>query len=599
MDEMAKRVTRSVRSVRVAMVVGAARGVRAASGAKAARVAEVGRALSVVALAGMWMAWGASGGAAGVEAGVYHVYSCRTPGGGVAPTDGWTGSVAPGGAYDDYALNTCASGGALIAALGDATQHAVKADRPSWKFSAPNSERIAAATIWRAGDNAGGYVVNATYEYWLIGSLEAGPFDSCIDSLECKAEGDFSKPLSSTNRVVVPAPDLGSSLEAVAYCGGGEGHTCEAGKGDANGYASAIYLYAADILLEQSAGPTASNVSGELASAPTVRGTSDVAFDATDPASGVYEAVFAVDGDVVQRTVVDENGGRCRDVGGTGDGNPAFLYTQPCKQSVSVDVPFDTTMAPDGAHHLVVSVIDAAGNAAPVLDRWIEIANPPPAGAPNGVNASAQATLTAAWVGGRGRTRIASPYGRAHTIAGQLIAPGGAPIAGARIDCTTTPSYQGAHASGGACARTDALGRFTIGVGRGAGSRTIVLAYRAHLGDTLPAATRTLGLGVRAGVRLRVSPHVTSVGHTIHFTGRLLGGPIPRGGKQVLLEARSPGGPWIEFDVVRSDRRGRYRDSYTFKFPGPVDYRFRAVCEAEADYPYATGPSNVVRVHER
>jgi len=26
--------------------------------------------------------------------------------------------------------------------------------------------------------------------------------------------------------------------------------------------------------------------------------------------------------------------------------------------------------------------------------------------------------------------------------------------------------------------------------------------------------------------------------------------------KQIVLEARSPGGPWIEFDVVRTDRRG-------------------------------------------
>ena len=48
---------------------------------------------------------------------------------------------------------------------------------------------------------------------------------------------------------------------------------------------------------------------------------------------------------------------------------------------VSVDVPFDTTRVSDGAHHLVVSVIDAAGNSAPVLDREITVANPPPGGA--------------------------------------------------------------------------------------------------------------------------------------------------------------------------------------------------------------------------
>ena len=149
------------------------------------------------------------------------------------------------------------------------------------------------------------------------------------------------------------------------------------------------------------------------------------------------------------------------------------------------------------------------------------------------------------------------------------------------------------------CPKTGPDGRFTVKVPGGVSSRTIVLAYREHLGDTLPVATRTLGLTVRAGVRLRVRPRTTSVGRTIHFTGALPGGPIPRGGKQLVLEARSPGGPWIEFDVVRSTRRGRFHDSYTFKFPGPVNYRFRAVSESDADYPFATGASNVVRVYER
>ncbi len=141
-----------------------------------------------------------------------------------------------------------------------------------------------------------------------------------------------------------------------------------------------MYLYAADIVLEQSAGPDAGNVSGELASAPVVRGASDVAFSASDPGSGVYEAVFSVDGQVVQSTVVDENGGRCRNVGQTADGLAAFLYVRPCPASVSADVPFDTTRVSNGSHHLIVSVIDAAGNAAPVLDRQITVANPGAAG---------------------------------------------------------------------------------------------------------------------------------------------------------------------------------------------------------------------------
>ncbi len=426
--------------------------------------------------------------------------------------------------------------------------------------------------------------------------VEFTAFDNCAAGAGCEDEGTHShrSPAKSCDRAD-PRSWLVRRLERLLQRH--PGYECPAGKGDANGYASAIYLYAADILLEQPVGPTATNVSGELATAPSVRGMSDIAFDATDPASGVYEAVFAIDGQVVQRTVVDENGGRCRDVGGTSDGRPAFLYVRPCKASVSVDVPFDTTRVADGAHQLVVSVIDAAGDGAPVLDRAITVVNPPPVGGPNGTNASAQATLTAGWVGSK-KARVMAAYGHAHTIAGRLVAPGGAPIAGATLDCTATAAYQGAKAVAMACPHTDADGRFAVKMPAGACSRTIRLAYRAHLGDALPVATRTLVLVVEAGVRLRVSPHTTSVGHAIHFTGGLLGGPIPHGGKPVVLEARSPGGRWIEFDVVRTNRKGRYRDSYTFKFPGPVDYRFRALSEGEADYPYATGASNVVRVHE-
>ncbi len=151
-----------------------------------------------------------------------------------------------------------------------------------------------------------------------------------------------------------------------------------------------------------------------------MRGSSDIAFAASDPGSGVYEALFSVDGQIVQRTVLDENGGRCRDVGQTTDGLPAFLYVQPCPASLSVDVPFDTTTVANGAHHLVVSVIDAAGNSAVVLDRDVTVSNPLPPGVPgppNGRNASAHAALSVRWRT-TSRERLVARYGRAQTIDG-------------------------------------------------------------------------------------------------------------------------------------------------------------------------------------
>src|SRR2546421_10567559 len=89
-------------------------------------------------------------------AGQYNVYGCRTPAGQPAPADGWTGSVAAGGAYDQYARNTCGEGGALIAALGDATGQGAYVDRATWTFASPAGGTIAGATLFRAGGTAGG-----------------------------------------------------------------------------------------------------------------------------------------------------------------------------------------------------------------------------------------------------------------------------------------------------------------------------------------------------------------------------------------------------------------------------------------------------------
>ncbi|HTA37106.1 MAG TPA: hypothetical protein VK761_10350, partial [Solirubrobacteraceae bacterium] len=425
--------------------------------------------------------------AASAHAGTYHVYSCRTPGGGVAPVDGWSGSVALGGAFDDYTLNTCGEGGALIAALGDQTIHAANVDQASWMFAAPTGFRVLAATLWRVAGAQGGHGLDSTYQAWLAAPSITTPFDECLYSQGCPLKGEPGQPLSPLNRLVIPAASVGQTLYASAACGGGPGKECPAGSGDANGFAAALYLYAADITLEQPEGPHASSTGGELASAATVHGSSDVTFDATDPGSGVYEAVFSIDGQVVQRTPLDANDGRCRDVGQTTDGTAAFLYVQPCVASLSADVPFDSTAVANGAHHLLVDVIDAAGNAAPVLDRTVTIDNPPAGGAagapgpPNGVNASAQAALSVQWRGTR-KARLISGYGRAHVVAGRLTAPGGAPISGATIELHATPASAGARPIAMPSPRTDASGRFSVRLSGGLSSRTLRFAYRAHVG---------------------------------------------------------------------------------------------------------------------
>ena len=242
------------------------------------------------------------------RAGSYHVYSCRTPAGESAPADGWSGSKT--GTYT-YAEDTCPlPGGALVAALGDQAARTANTDNATWAFSALPGERITSATLWRAGDADGGAAVNATYQFWLAGPGEPNVFDECLYALGCVSQGNPAAPVSAENRVAVPEANLGAHLYATASCGGVSEYKCKEGQADSKGYAAVVYLYAADITLEQAAGPSASAVSGELASAPAVSGTSDVAFTASDPGAGVYQAVFSVDGQMVQGTVLDENGGR-------------------------------------------------------------------------------------------------------------------------------------------------------------------------------------------------------------------------------------------------------------------------------------------------
>ena len=311
--------------------------------------------------------------AATAQAGKYHVYSCRRPSGAVAPVDGWSGSASGVGTS---AENTCATGGALIAGLSDAYERTANTSQATWALEVPTPETVTEATLWRAGDTAGGAAINASYEFWFAGPSETSIFGECLAIGSCASLGNQSAPLAAENRVEVPGAHLGSHLYMSAACGGVSTYHCPKGVGDEHGYAAVSYLYAANLVLEQNEGPSVKEVSGPLATEKVIHGTSDVTFSATDPGAGVYQAIVSVDGHVVQETIINENGGHCKNVGETTDGTLAFFYRQPCLKSVSADVGLETGKLSNGRHHIVVSVIDAAGNVSYALDREVEVFNP-------------------------------------------------------------------------------------------------------------------------------------------------------------------------------------------------------------------------------
>jgi hypothetical protein len=550
------------------------------------------------------------GSARPASAGVYHVYSCRTPAGAVAPTGGWGPST--NGPWMEV-TNSCESGGSLTAALDGNVSHPANVSAASWVFGVPAGIRIAAAKLWRSAYARSWEAGNNSTETQLEApgdTTTADVFSQCVRFEGCESVGSSSVPMAQENLVVAPAANLteATHLYVNASCGGGDGSSCPAVGG---GSAVSISLYAADITLADDTPPTVSNVGGSLAAGGTLSGVGDISFSATDTGSGLYEAVFSIDGHALSKQLLESGDGPCRNVGGTSDGSNAFFEVQPCPLALSDDLSFDTALAPDGSHLLNVQLFDAAGNATTIVNRQVTFANhtgvpvgagigpgSPPAlrGPANGVNASDQATLTARWKSTAKATRT-SRYGAKDEVMGRLTSPGGVPISGASLGVYETPSYEGARTVPLTEVRTGPAGAWTLTLPRDTPSSALRFEYRSHQNDTIPVATAALTLRVHAGIGLRIAPHITSLGHTIVFTGTLRGSPLPPGGKQLVLEASS-GGEWIQFRTIATTAKGRYHASYRFKFPGPVTYRFRAVSPHEADFPFLAGTSNAVGVYE-
>ena len=194
---------------------------------------------------------------------------------------------------------------------------------------------------------------------------------------------------------------------------------------------------------------------------------------------------------------------------------------------------------------------------------------------------------------------LVSPFGRTHVVRGRLRTADGAPIANAAIDVVSKTTAVNARELGKRVGpRTGNDGSWYLVLPRRVSSRDVTFRYRSHVNDTIASATASVRLRVRAGLRLAIHPRRATQGQAIRFSGRLLGGPMPRGGKQVVLMARASRGAWVRFNVVRTDRRGRFRTRYRFQQPGAAVFRFRALSLSEAAYPYLAGGSNVVRVRK-
>jgi hypothetical protein len=355
--------------------------------------------------------------------------------------------------------------------------------------------------------------------------------------------------------------------------------------------------------------PPAGGLVGPAVDAMNWSGVTRLRMTAADAGSGLRRAIVEVDGSPALAIPLSSSN-HCDDVGP----DPAvaeFDRPQPCPLRISdgaLDV--DSAKLPQGRHSVRVLLEDAAGNRTAIFGPVVRNiaangaigpgSDPALRGAANGDGATDQARLTAHW-GVRGsRTRLVSGYGHRHVVRGRLRGQDGAPIANAVIDLVSKTTAVNARALvKRAGPRTASDGSWRLALPRNVSSRDLTFRYRSHVNDTIPTATAAVHLRVRAGLRLAIRPRVARRGQAIRFAGRLLGGPLPRGGKQIVLMARASRGGWVRFNVIRTERDGRFHTTYRFQQSGGATYRFRALSLAEAAYPYAAGGSNVVRVRKR
>ena len=141
--------------------------------------------------------------------------------------------------------------------------------------------------------------------------------------------------------------------------------------------------------------------------------------------------------------------------------------------------------------------------------------------------------------------------------------------------------------------RTDGAGRLEVRLPRGP-SRTLRVEFA---GDALLLPARgTAIVHTAARARLHATPRTVRAGGAVRFSGRLLGGHVPRAGKLVEHQARVGAG-WRTFATLRSDRSGRVRHVRRFA-PASAGrtYLIRLRVRREPSYPFETGTSRPVAV---
>lgn len=535
--------------------------------------------------------------APGAQAATYHAFLCRVPYGPAA------GQIIPDEDNLTYELSgtfTFADSGCfdgvdgITAAIGGPAPSHKVGDFGKVTFTAPAATSISNFVLWRHEKVAASGSTTTPYPY-TYAAYKPGPpalegSVACAAAFGCTGRGNRSVPLDPSNRVAAGPLSGVSQIEWVAGCTGTAGQTCAA----ATDPSIAQYdVMAADIVLDDSTVPTPAPASGPLVAGGELTGVKQVAVRASDTGSGIARVQATLDGTLVADKVADARGGLCQDVGVTGDGRPSYRVAQPCPLVVDTSLDVDTQAVASGTHALVVSVVDAAGNRGTAFSGNVTTRRIVPPGSPNGVNATARASLTARFAKSAKKV-LKVGFRRTTPIRGRLLNDARKPITGAELQILAREARAGARSKAIGSAITDAGGRFTARLPAGP-SRAVTVRYVATTGATKAAATAKLRLSVPA--RLTVTaPRSVRGGGRLVVRGKLA--TLPRARVRVDLQALDRG-RWRTIDDSRTRARGRF----TLGSPisrGSRGRRFSFRVRVDSDiYPFARSYSRPFRVRVR
>jgi hypothetical protein len=504
------------------------------------------------------------------RAGTYEVWSCADPAGKPAPTEGWS-TWFTGPANTVQHVDGCASGEGLYVGLDGHLAPEVGA-RGAWNFDAPSGATIESFRLWRWSGATVPASPQFTVEFVDVEPSPAGIADieACDSRAGCAGLGTSTSAFDGGNLLNASNLPAGVTKLGVDVLCAGSDRYCPATGGPPH---IAARIYRAAIRLRDDSVPTfLSPPAGSLTAGGPLSGTQSLSFSAADTGSGVQSAELEVDG----KTVATQDFG-CP---------PPYVHLTPCKLANGGSLALDTSALADGPHSVRVLVRDATQSNVGVAGPFtITTANTPTS------CASEAATNFAVRLDRRGST-IA--YGAKLNVSGTL----GAVAAGTPVLVQSQVDRPGAPAKlGRTPLLVDAAGRFTYRVPAGP-SRTLRFAQRVG-GQLTYACSKPLVVNVKARATLKASPRTLRSGHRVRFSGKLLHGYVPAGGKLIELQAYERG-RWRSITTLRTNAHGAFSYRYRFSFRASgTTFPVRARVRHDASYPFALGTSPSVRVHVR